>query len=139
MGVFPRSVEGLRALPGIGPYTANAIGAIAFALPVLPVDGNIERVAARIFGIVSTASRSKAGDCECRRGFHERCGGVRGTWRFRAGFVRFGRYDLHAAQPGLRHLPWLGHCKAQAAGMPPSCRRAPQSPRGRAGPGRCMC
>ena len=46
---FPRTIEGLRALPGIGPYTAHAIGAIAFGLPVIPVDGNIERVAARVF------------------------------------------------------------------------------------------
>ena len=51
LGGFPRTIEGLRALPGIGPYTANAIGAIAFRLPALPVDGNIERVAARIFRI----------------------------------------------------------------------------------------
>ncbi|HWB43804.1 MAG TPA: NUDIX domain-containing protein, partial [Hyphomicrobiaceae bacterium] len=42
---------GLRELPGIGPYTAAAIAAIAFGAPATPVDGNIERVMARLFGV----------------------------------------------------------------------------------------
>jgi len=46
-GRFPDSEAGLLALPGIGPYTAAAIAAIAFDHPTLPVDGNIERVMAR--------------------------------------------------------------------------------------------
>ena len=50
-GAFPSSIEGLRALPGIGPYTATAIAAIAFGVPGVPVDGNVERVAARLFAI----------------------------------------------------------------------------------------
>src|SRR6478672_11284058 len=43
-GVFPDTEEGLRSLPGIGPYTASAISAIAFGRRTMPVDGNIERV-----------------------------------------------------------------------------------------------
>src|SRR5271165_5451516 len=43
-GRFPRDIEALRALPGIGPYTANAVAAIAYGVPVIPVDGNVERV-----------------------------------------------------------------------------------------------
>jgi A/G-specific adenine glycosylase len=50
-GGFPRDIPGLRALPGIGPYTAAAIGAIAFGLPAVPVDGNVERVVSRLFAI----------------------------------------------------------------------------------------
>lgn len=46
---FPDSEEGLRALPGIGPYTAAAIAAIAFDRPATVVDGNVERVVARLF------------------------------------------------------------------------------------------
>jgi A/G-specific adenine glycosylase len=41
----------LRALPGIGDYTAAAIAAIAFDHPAVPVDGNIERVIARLFAV----------------------------------------------------------------------------------------
>lgn len=50
-GAFPSSEEGLRALPGIGPYTAAAIAAIAFGQKATPVDGNIERVIARLFAV----------------------------------------------------------------------------------------
>lgn len=49
-GRFPETVEGLRALPGIGRYTAAAIASIAFNETVPVVDGNVERVLARITG-----------------------------------------------------------------------------------------
>ncbi len=48
-GHFPQDLDDLRALPGIGPYTANAIRAIAFGKPANVVDGNVERVMARLF------------------------------------------------------------------------------------------
>ncbi|WP_420004320.1 A/G-specific adenine glycosylase [Arenibacterium sp. LLYu02] len=47
-GVFPNSYEGLIALPGVGPYTAAAIASIAFDLPETVLDGNVERVMARL-------------------------------------------------------------------------------------------
>lgn len=47
-GVFPETREGLLSLPGIGPYTAAAVSAIAFDLPETVVDGNVERVMARL-------------------------------------------------------------------------------------------
>ncbi len=50
-GVFPDTEDGLRELPGIGPYTAAAIAAIAFDRPAVVVDGNVERVVARLFGV----------------------------------------------------------------------------------------
>jgi A/G-specific adenine glycosylase len=50
-GKFPASLEALRALPGIGEYTAAAVAAIAFDAPAVPVDGNVERVVARLFAI----------------------------------------------------------------------------------------
>ena len=50
-GRFPASIEGLRALPGIGPYTAGAIGSIAFDIPAAAVDGNVERVISRFYAI----------------------------------------------------------------------------------------
>jgi A/G-specific adenine glycosylase len=50
-GRFPETEEGLRQLPGIGPYTAAAIAAIAFGAAAMPVDGNIERVTARLFAV----------------------------------------------------------------------------------------
>jgi A/G-specific adenine glycosylase len=50
-GRFPRELAALRALPGIGDYTAAAIAAIAFDVQATAVDGNIERVVARLFAI----------------------------------------------------------------------------------------
>jgi len=47
-GVFPGSAEGLRKLPGIGPYAANAIASIAYGEPVPALDGNQARVLARV-------------------------------------------------------------------------------------------
>jgi A/G-specific adenine glycosylase len=49
-GRFPTSVDGLRALPGIGRYTAAAVASIAFGVPVAVVDGNVERVLERFEG-----------------------------------------------------------------------------------------
>jgi A/G-specific adenine glycosylase len=50
-GVFPSDETALRALPGVGDYTAAAIAAIAFDVSASPVDGNIERVVARLFAV----------------------------------------------------------------------------------------
>jgi A/G-specific adenine glycosylase len=50
-GVFPDTEAGLRSLPGIGPYTAAAIAAIAFDIRIMPVDGNIERVVSRLYAV----------------------------------------------------------------------------------------
>ena len=50
-GAFPDSEEALRALPGLGAYTAAAVAAIAFDRPAVVVDANVERVVARLFAI----------------------------------------------------------------------------------------
>jgi A/G-specific adenine glycosylase len=47
-GGFPRNYESIRALPGIGDYTAAAVGSIAFDLPFAVLDGNVMRVVARV-------------------------------------------------------------------------------------------
>src|SRR5437899_1491542 len=58
-GTFPDTEEGLRALPGIGPYTAAAIAAIAFDRRTMPVDGNIERVVSRLFAVEEELPQAK--------------------------------------------------------------------------------
>jgi A/G-specific adenine glycosylase len=58
-GRFPQDEQGLRALPGIGPYTAAAIAAIAFDAAVVPVDGNIERVVSRLFAVEEQLPNAK--------------------------------------------------------------------------------
>jgi A/G-specific adenine glycosylase len=58
-GAFPDTEEGLRSLPGIGPYTAAAISAIAFGRRTMPVDGNIERVVSRLFAVEDPLPQAK--------------------------------------------------------------------------------
>jgi A/G-specific adenine glycosylase len=58
-GVFPDTEQSLRALPGIGPYTAAAIAAIAFDRRTMPVDGNIERVVSRLFAVEEPLPQAK--------------------------------------------------------------------------------
>ncbi|KRR29699.1 A/G-specific adenine glycosylase [Bradyrhizobium retamae] len=58
-GIFPDTEEGLRRLPGIGPYTAKAIAAIAFDIRTMPVDGNIERVVSRLYAVEEPLPQAK--------------------------------------------------------------------------------
>ena len=57
--MFPNTEEGLRGLPGIGPYTAAAIAAIAFDRPANVVDGNVERVMARLYAVQASLPDAK--------------------------------------------------------------------------------
>lgn len=58
-GRFPASESELLALPGVGAYTAAAIAAIAFGMPATVVDGNVERVVARLFSIETPLPEAK--------------------------------------------------------------------------------
>ena len=58
-GRFPATEAELRALPGIGDYTAAAIAAIAFGARATPIDGNIERVVARLFAVATPLPAAK--------------------------------------------------------------------------------
>jgi A/G-specific adenine glycosylase len=58
-GAFPDTEDGLRTLPGVGPYTAAAIAAIAFGRRTMPVDGNIERVVSRLYVVEDEMPKAK--------------------------------------------------------------------------------
>lgn len=59
-GTFPETEEGLRALPGLGAYTAAAVAAIAFGQRAVVVDANVERVVARLFAIEAPLPGARA-------------------------------------------------------------------------------
>jgi A/G-specific adenine glycosylase len=61
-GQLPREVDALRALPGFGRYTAGAVASIAFDAPAPAVDGNVQRVLARIHGIEGDVTKGPGGD-----------------------------------------------------------------------------
>lgn len=60
LGSFPENAQDLQKLPGIGPYTSAAIAAIAFDHPETVVDGNVERVMARLFEVETPLPTAKA-------------------------------------------------------------------------------
>ena len=61
IGGFPRTVEGLRELPGIGPYTAAAVASIAFGVAEPVLDGNVERVLSRWLALELTRRAVRRG------------------------------------------------------------------------------
>lgn len=68
-GHFPETIEEIQTLKGIGPYTAGAIGSIAFEIPEPAIDGNLMRVGSRVFGIdadIAKASSRKVFDIAFR-------------------------------------------------------------------------
>jgi A/G-specific adenine glycosylase len=111
-GEFPASEEALRELPGIGAYTAAAIAAIAFDRPASPVDGNIERVIARLFAVEEALPAGKP----CIRALAASL-----TPRRRAGDFAQAMMDLGATictpkAPACALCPWMGACAARARG-----------------------
>jgi A/G-specific adenine glycosylase len=59
-GAFPDTAETIRALPGIGPYTAAAIGSLAFNLDLAVVDGNVIRVFSRLYAFADDVALAKS-------------------------------------------------------------------------------
>ena len=100
-GVFPETEEGLRKLPGIGPYTAAAIGAIAFDIRTMPVDGNIERVVSRLFAVEQPLPQAKPLIGELAATL---LGGI-SRRRQRASVDGSRLFDLHAEEASLRAVP----------------------------------
>jgi A/G-specific adenine glycosylase len=129
-GGFPRDLDGLRALPGIGDYTARAVGAIAFAIPAVPMDGNVERVVARLFAVTEQLPAAKA----TLRRLADRLGADPDA-AARPGDFAQALFDLGAtictpAGPACGLCPWLAECAARRAGNPADLpRRAPKKPR----------
>jgi len=134
MGGFPRTVEGLRALPGVGPYTAAAIGAIAFGVPVLPVDGNVERVAARVFLVREPLPAGKKAMAAAAQEFLRDVVARRAPGDFVQALFDLGATICTPKNPSCGACPWSGGCAAFArglAGVLPARAKKPERPRRR--------
>jgi A/G-specific adenine glycosylase len=129
-GGFPADLAALQALPGIGAYTAAAIGAIAFGIPAVPVDGNVERVASRLFAIEAPMPAAKPAIREAAARL-----GADPAARARPGDFAQAIFDLGAgvctpAAPGCAVCPWLAACAARRLGLQASLpRKAPKKDR----------
>lgn len=112
-GVFPATAEGLRALPGVGPYTAGAVASIAYDEPAVVVDGNVERVMARLFAVETPLPLSKPALI---------AHATRLTPRLRAGDYAQAVMDLGATicsprNPACGICPLMALCLARKAGI----------------------
>ncbi len=122
LGGFPQNYEGLLALPGIGPYTAAAIGAIAFNLPLLPVDGNIERVAARIFAITEPIPTAKPAIAKAASRLLADPAAQASPGDFAQALFDLGATICTPRSPACAICPWTENCQARlqniAASLP---------------------
>ena len=113
-GRFPAAYEGIRALPGVGDYTAAAVASIAYRLPYPAIDGNLTRVLARVHGV-----REDVGRPSVKRLIHEL--GEREIDRERPGDWNQALMDLGATicvpgTPDCARCPLQAQCDAYAQG-----------------------
>jgi A/G-specific adenine glycosylase len=113
-GRFPQSVAELGKLPGIGRYTAAAIAAIAFDVPAAAVDGNVERVMARLEGIATPLPDAKAliAQATARLVPSERPGD------FAQALMDLGALVCTPRRPDCRACPLVGTCVGYRSGSP---------------------
>jgi A/G-specific adenine glycosylase len=111
-GSFPDSEATLRALPGIGPYTAGAIAAIAFDRPSVAVDGNVERVITRLAAIATPLPAAKSEI----RAIAAALLPVRRPGDFAQAMMDLGATLCTPRAPACGNCPWRAACRARAAG-----------------------
>lgn len=115
-GTFPRTLEGLLALPGIGPYSAAAIGSLAFGLDAAVVDGNVTRVLARAFA-EGRDGGTAAGKARTQRRAGELLPAGR-AGEFNEAVMELGATVCLPRNPRCAACPLRGICRALAAGTP---------------------
>ena len=111
-GRFPHSQAELAALPGIGPYTAAAIAAIAFDAPAAAVDGNVERVVARLFAVEEELPAAKADIRRLAEGLIP----VARAGDFAQALMDLGATICTPKKPACVLCPWMGACAARLRG-----------------------
>ena len=125
-GIFPDTEAELQKLPGIGPYTAAALAAIAFDRPSVVVDGNVERVMARLYDIHTPLPTAKPELTTLAAAL---------TPDTRPGDYAQGVMDLGATictprSPSCGICPWMHPCAARRAGTAPDLpRKTPKKPK----------
>jgi A/G-specific adenine glycosylase len=125
-GRFPENEAVLRRLPGIGPYTAAAIAAIAFNRPAVAVDGNVARVVARLFAVTDSLPGAKpALRCLAAKLVPDRRPGD-----FAQAMMDLGATVCTPRRPQCPSCPWQACCAGRAAGIADELpRRAPKAER----------
>ena len=124
-GAMPSTAEGLRVLPGVGAYTAAAVASIAFGEPVAVVDGNVERVLARVAGwsAAETGFGTRVGVFATELVDAERPGD------FNQGMMELGAMVCLPRAPLCLGCPWQPWCRTRGE-HPVPARRAQQRQHG---------
>ncbi len=125
-GKLPRSEKILRTLPGIGPYTAAAIAAIAFGRKACAVDANVERVIARLFAVEQPLPKAKAH-------LHRLAAALvppARTGDYAQAVMELGALLCTPRRPACPQCPWQNACRARAAGLQNTLpNRSPSAPK----------
>jgi A/G-specific adenine glycosylase len=111
-GIFPAEVDALRALPGIGDYTAAAVAAIAYDKPAVPVDGNVERVVTRLFAVADELPAAKPAVKSLATSLLP----PRRSGDFAQALMDLGATLCSPQRPACTLCPWNDCCRARAFG-----------------------
>ena len=131
-GGFPQTVAGLRALPGIGAYTSVAVAAIAFGVPGIPIDGNVERVASRLFAIATPLPEGKAAIAAAAAQLGQDPGAQARPSDFAQALFDLGATICTPGNPACILCPLAAGCRARRAGIAGELpRKSPKKPRPR--------
>ena len=114
LGGFPATEAELLKLPGIGPYTAAAVSAIAFDQRAVVVDGNVERVMSRLFAVETPLPAGKA----ALRARAESLTPDERPGDYAQAVMDLGATICTPRRPGCSRCPWQHRCAAYAAGTP---------------------
>ncbi len=126
-GAFPDREEELLELPGVGPYTAAAIAAIAFDRKASPVDGNVERVVARLFAVEQELPHAKPVIRRLAADLYP----ARRSGDFAQAMMDLGATVCTPKAPACERCPFAGSCAAQARGDAATFPRKKKKPEGR--------
>jgi A/G-specific adenine glycosylase len=126
-GAFPPAEEDLLALPGIGPYTAAAVAAIAFGRPASPVDGNVERVIARLYAVEDELPNAKP----AIRALAQRLRPPQRPGDFAQAMMDLGATICTPKHPACALCPFMGACAARRRGNPETFPRKAKKREGR--------
>ena len=135
-GRFPRDAKGLSALPGIGPYTAGAISAIAFDAREAAVDANAERVLARYFAVEEPLPKAKT----TLRTLGQSLVPERRAGDFAQALMDLGALICTPRKPACANCPYTDDCAARSRGTADSTMKSIEgssSSRSRATAGTC--
>ena len=129
-GAFPRTQAELQTLPGIGAYTAAAIASIAFAIPAIPVDGNVERIAARLFAIDAPLPAARRQIAAAAQTLGHDPAAIARPPDFTQALFDLGATICTPRAPDCPTCPWQPACTAHAAGTAATLpRKQPKKPR----------